>query len=164
MTHSLFFMSIHSPMTKFQNQFPVNTALLVAQADRVSSCGVQVAQRNFIRFLRCSCGIQTSTTTAPSLTTAAHSLNITAPSLMTTAPSLTCPTSHWETWQPMCSAAALPLSWHSFGTPSNVIVSHAMTGLNNLDANLHASSSTPDRNEWSASCFVHFRHKENSPW
>ena len=51
-----------------------------------------------------------------------------------------------------------------FRTQSNITVAHAMPGLNNIDANLHAYSSTPDRNEWSASRFVHFRHKKKSPW
>ena len=143
MTHSLVFSSTHSPMTQFQNQLPVNTALLVAQADCVLSCGLQVALRqNFLRFLRCSCANQTSTTTAHSLTR---------------------PTSQWDMTARVLGSSVTPdlaLVW----TQSNVTFANAMPDLDNLDANLHASSSPLDRNEWSASRFVRFRHKEKSPW
>ena len=143
MTQSLVFVSTHLPMTQFQNQFPVNTAGLVAQADRVSSCGVQVALRqNFLRFLRCSCANQTCKITPHTLTR---------------------PTSQWDMTARVFGSSVTPdlaLVW----TPSNVTFVHSIPGLNNTDANLQISSSTPDRSEWPAPRFFRFRHKEKSPW
>jgi hypothetical protein len=138
MTRYLFFISTHSLLTQFQNRFPVNTALLVAQVDYVSSCGLRVELRqNFLRFLHCSAPIK--------LSRLPHTLSHVRPAN--------------ETWQSVRSAAALHV-W----TQSNVIVALAWTGLNKLDANLHAFFSTLDINEWPVSRFFHFRHKEKSPW